>query len=76
MRTTVDLPPAVHRRALELARAQRQSLSATIAQLTVRGLNQLDQPVKITIDEVSGFPVIDIGRAITSEEVAQLLDEE
>lgn len=76
MRTTVDLPPAVHRRALALAQARGQSLSATVAQLTVRGLNQLDEPVRLTIDEETGFPLIDIGRPITSEEVAALLDDE
>jgi predicted transcriptional regulator len=76
MRTTVDLPPAVHRRAQELARSRGQSLSATIADLTVRGLAQFDEPVKIRIDERSGFPVISVGRRVTSEDVAAMLDDE
>lgn len=76
MRTTVDLPPSVHRRARELAKARGQSLSATIADLTVRGLAQLDEPVKIRIDERSGFPVISVGRRVTSEDVAAMLDDE
>ena len=58
MRTTVDLPPAVHRRALELAHARGQSLSATLAELTARGLGQLDEPVVVRTDATSGFRII------------------
>ena len=57
MRTTVDLPPAVHRRAKEIAKARGQSLSATLAELTARGLGQLHEPVVIRTDATSGFPV-------------------
>lgn len=52
-----------------------QSLSAVVAELTVRGLSQLDVPVAIATDERSGFPVISVGRRITSEQVAAALDE-
>jgi len=76
MRTTVDLPPAVHRRALEIAKRTGRSLSAVVADLTARGLGQLDEPVVIGTNEQSGFPVITIGRRVTSEEVATALDEE
>jgi hypothetical protein len=76
MRTTVDLPPAVHRRALEIARRRGQSLSAVVAELTVRGLSQLDEPVLISTDERSGFPVVSVGRRVTSEQVAAAVDEE
>ncbi len=76
MRTTVDLPPAVHRRALEIAKRSGRSLSAVVADLAVRGLGQLDEPVVIGTDERSGFPVITIGRRVTSEQVAAALDEE
>ncbi len=76
MRTTVDLPPAVHRRALEIAKRRGLSLSAVIAELTVRGLSQLDVPITIATDERSGFPVISVGRRVTSEQVAAALDEE
>jgi predicted transcriptional regulator len=75
VRTTVDLPPAVHRRAQEIAKRRGQSLSAVIAELTVRGLGQLDEPVVISTDERSGFPVVSIGRRVTSEQVAAALDE-
>ncbi len=76
MRTTVDLPPVVHRRALEIAKRSGRSLSAVVADLAVRGLGQLDEPVVIGTDERSGFPVITIGRRVTSEQVAAVLDEE
>lgn len=76
MRTTVDLPPAVHRRAVELAKARGQSLSATLAELTVRGLGQLDEPLRISVDERSGFPVVSVGRRITADEVSAVLDDE
>lgn len=76
MRTTVDLPPAVHRRALELARRTGRSLSAVVADLTARGLSQLDEPVVIGVDERSGFPVVSVGRRITSEQVAAIVEEE
>jgi len=76
MRTTVDLPPAVHRRARELAEQQDRSLSSVVADLTVRGLAQLDAPVVLSLDKRSGLPVLSVGRTITSEDVAGALDEE
>lgn len=76
MRTTVDLPPAVHQRALEIAKRHGRSLSAVVAELAVRGLAQLDEPVVIRTDEESGFPVVSVGRRVTSDEVASALDEE
>lgn len=53
-----------------------KSLSAVVAELTARGLSQLDEPVVIRTDDRSGFPVISVGRRITSEQVAIALDEE
>ncbi len=76
MRTTVDLSPELHRRAVELAKSKGQSLSATLADLTARGLSQLDEPLHIFVDERSGLPMVSIARTVTSEQVAQLLDEE
>jgi hypothetical protein len=76
MRTTVDLPPAVHRRATELAKQRGQSLSSVIAELAARGLSHVDEPLLIRTDPRSGFPVISIGRRITSDDVADALDDE
>lgn len=76
MRTTVDLPPAVHRRAQELARQRGTSLSAVLADLTMRGLGQLDEPVTLTVDPRSHLPVLSIGRRVTTADVAAVLDDE
>jgi predicted transcriptional regulator len=76
MRTTVDLPPAVHRRAQALARSRHQSLSATLADLTIRGLAALGEPVEVGSDPLSGLPVISLGRVVTAADVADMLDEE
>ncbi len=75
MRTTVDLPPALHRRARELAAAPGISVSAVLAELTARGLAQLDEPLSLGTDPASGFPVLRLGRAVTAEQVAAALDE-
>jgi hypothetical protein len=76
MRTTVDLPPVLHRRAVELARSRGQSLSATLAELAARGLSQLEGGLVVKTDDVSGYPMISVGRRVMSEDVAAALDEE
>ena len=76
MRTTVDLPPAVHRRARQLAMERHQSLSTVVAELTMRGLAALGESLEITADPRSGFPVISLGRQITAAEVTDALDDE
>ena len=75
MRTTVDLPPAVHRRAKALAAERHQSLSSVIAELTARGLADMGEPLAISTDARTGLPTISIGRRLTSSEVADLLDD-
>ena len=76
MRTTVDLPDAVRRRAEQLAHSRGESLSSTIADLALRGLTQLDEPISIDIDRRSGFPVMSFGHRITDDDVAAALDDE
>ncbi|WP_147919105.1 hypothetical protein [Ruania zhangjianzhongii] len=76
MRTTVNLPPAVHRRAREIAEQRGQPLSTVLADLTLRGLAQLDAPVELDIDDRTGLPVLSIGRRVTDAEVAEILDDE
>jgi hypothetical protein len=76
MRTTVDLPPAVRHRVEQIARERGQPISTVIAELTMRGLDQLDEPMVITTDPSTGFPVFSVGRRVTSGDVAEILDEE
>ena len=51
-------------------------MSSVVADLASRGLASLGEPVAIATDEVSGLPAISIGRTITSEDVANALDDE
>jgi len=50
-------------------------LSAVIADLTMRGLAQVDAPVEVARDEQTGLPVLSLGREVTSTDVAAALDE-
>lgn len=77
MRTTVDLPEAVHRRAVQLAASRRQSLSSLIAEMTIRGMALSGEPVVISRSQHSGFPTIDLAPSVvTSDDVADALDDE
>lgn len=76
MRTTVDLPPSLHQRAITLAKARGISLSAMVAELAARGLSQLDEPLRISTDPTSGFPVVSVGRRVSSAEVEAALEDD
>ena len=76
MRTTVDLPPAVHRRARSIASQRGMSLSAVIADLAIRGLAALDEPVTLTTDARTGLPVLSLGQPISTDDVTAALDDE
>ncbi len=76
MRTTVDLPPAVHHRVRELAASRHQSMSRVIADLTMTGLAGLQVEVEYSRDPQSGLPVLSLGRAVDDAEVADALDDE
>ena len=49
---------------------------AVLADLTVRGLAQIEEPVVLGTDDRTGLPVLAVGRRVTSAEVADLLDDE
>ena len=76
MRTTVDLPSDVHERAKRLAAERHQSLSATLAYLTIRGLASLGEPATVTTDPISGLPTLTLGYRISAQAVAEALDDE
>jgi hypothetical protein len=76
MRTTVDLPTEVHERAKQIADERHQSLSATIADLTVRGLASLGESATISTDPISGLPTLTLGRRVSASDVAEALDDE
>jgi hypothetical protein len=74
MRTTVDLPDDLHAVASSLAHDRRQSLSRTIVELVRRGLEN-EVSASVSIDEASGWPIVHVGRPITSEDVRRIDDE-
>jgi hypothetical protein len=76
MRTTVDLPAEVHERAKQIADERRQSLSATLADLVIRGLASRGEPAIVSTDPVSGLPTLTLGHRITAVDVAEALDDE
>ena len=61
---------------MQLAKQRGQSLSSVIAELATYGLSRLDEPLVVMTDPQSGFPVVSLGRPITSEDVADALDDE
>jgi hypothetical protein len=75
VRTTVDFPPALDMRARELAKSRAVSLSSVYVDLATRGLAQLGEQPLITVDAETGFPMISIGRRITNEYVAEMIEE-
>ena len=78
MRTTVDLPPALHHRVSRTAAARGISLSSMISELTALGLEQSeveDPDEGISTSPVTGLPQLRTGHPITAGEVADFLAE-
>lgn len=59
-----------------MARQRGESMSAVVADLAIRGLAQLEVPVRLSTDERTGLPVLSVGRRITGADVAAALDDE
>jgi hypothetical protein len=80
MRTTIDLPPALHRLASDRAKETGQSISATLAQLVAKGAEALgafeDQAGGPSTHPVTGFPVVSYGSPITAAEAAKLAEDD
>ncbi len=75
VRTTVDLPEDLHRRARAIARDTSRSLSATIADLIRRGL-AAEPRSDVARSARTGLPVIRLGTVVTTEDVRALQDDE
>ena len=73
MRTTVDLPPSTFRAVRERAASHGTSVSATIAELTARGLASVDAQMSVTTHPRSGLPVISVGRTVSTDDVTEAL---
>ena len=76
MRTTIDLPPELHRQAKAIANDRSWTLSEAVAWLMRRGLGEELSKPEIGWDDLTGLPTVRIGRVITSEEVKRFIDEE
>jgi hypothetical protein len=75
MRTTVDLPEDIHRVASAIARDSGSSLSETLTRL-LRAALTTPGPVRVSASPRTGLQVASIGRAVTSEDVRSLEDDE
>ena len=74
VRTTIDLPDDLHKQAMAIARDTNRTLSATVADLMRRGLGA-GKAAAMSADPRTGFPVVSVGRVVTSEDVRALEDE-
>jgi hypothetical protein len=75
MRTTVDLPDHLHARAKAIARDKGQTLSETLAELVLRGLEGR-APSGMERSGRTGLPVVSLGTVITSADVRSLEDDD
>lgn len=80
MRTTIDLPPDLHRAVTSIAAHARRSMSQTVAELIRRGLaSPVDASTArasgVRIDKDTGLPLIRSPRPVTAEDVRALEDE-
>lgn len=75
MRTTVDLPEELHQQALSIARDTSRTLSDTVADLMRRGLGS-SQRMDVAESSRTGLPTVSIGRAVTTEDVRSLEDDD
>ena len=70
----MDLPKELHSQLLAIARDTSRSFSQTVTELLERSLAPGETP-QVTRSELTGLPVVSIGRVITSEDVRALEDE-
>jgi hypothetical protein len=74
VRTTIDLRPELHRKAVSIARDSHRSLSETVNDLLARVLEPGGQP-SIATSPVTGLPLVRLGRLVTADDVRSLDDE-
>lgn len=77
MRTTIDLPADKHQQLRAIAAKRAISLGQLVTELTDLALGSHpanDDEGLLATSPVTGFLTLKLGRAISSEEVAALLD--
>jgi len=76
MRTTIDIPPLLHQRIAEFAQSESQSFSAVATQALMRGMAPIEGASSVHRSANTGLLVVNSGRCVTSDEVADLIDED
>jgi hypothetical protein len=74
MRTTIDLPDDLHEITRAIAHDSQQTLSETVAGLLRRAL-EAPSTSAIEDDELTGMPLIRLGRPITTDDVRAVDDD-
>ena len=78
MRTTIDLPPELHRVLASLASTHRTSMSQTAVELMERGLSMQGARTAskaLPQSKRTGLPQVQLRRVVTPEDVRALEDE-
>jgi hypothetical protein len=75
MRTTIDLPPHIHRLARSIAQDRGETLSQAVVELIERGLHPLDAP-RITVSPRTGLPVMTLGGPPVTDADARALEDD
>ena len=76
MRRTVDLKPALDVRVVALAKANRVSISAMLADLVIAGLSTRATPPRLRRQPKSGVLIISTGQPLSIAEAKKLAGEE
>ena len=76
MRTTIDIPPMLHERIMAYAHSHGQSFSTTATEALQRGMAPIETPGTLRRDPLTGLLVVNSGHRVTSEDVAELIDED
>jgi len=74
MRTTIEIPDDLHRIVSAVAHDRHQTLSQTVSTILRDALAPGEEPA-VTIDPSTGWPVVQLGRTITMEDVRSLEDD-
>jgi len=75
MQTTIDIPLVLYQQLMDDAQQCGESFSATVVKALTRGMDLLEASNPVQLDSLT--PVMfDSGRPVTSEEVADLIDED
>jgi len=78
MRTTIDIPPALHQRLMAYAKTRGESFSLATTEALMRGMASVETASSGRINPATRLMSFnfDRGRPVTSDEVANLIEED